>query len=189
MVQEPVRVVLDANVLFPFTLRDTLLRAAVLGLFQVYWSEEILEEARRNLVSTGRMRDEQVARLIERMRAVFPEALVDDYQPLIPSMPNDPKDRHVAAVAVRVGAQAIVTNNLKDFRQLPAGIEVFGPDDFLLGVLERAPAAVALILRRQAAALKNPPVTLDELLTGLGRTVPCFEAAFRERFAAPDEET
>jgi predicted nucleic acid-binding protein len=36
------RVVLDANVLFPFWLRDTLLRAADAGYYQLYWSGEIL---------------------------------------------------------------------------------------------------------------------------------------------------
>jgi len=34
--------VLDANVLYPFTLRDTLLRAAAAGLFQAQWSDKIL---------------------------------------------------------------------------------------------------------------------------------------------------
>ncbi|MCO5170385.1 MAG: PIN domain-containing protein [Planctomycetes bacterium] len=42
MVPAPFKVVLDANVLYPFTLRDTLLRAASRGLFQVYWSEQFL---------------------------------------------------------------------------------------------------------------------------------------------------
>ena len=36
MIAAPFRVVLDANVLFPFTLRDTLLRAAAKGYFQAY---------------------------------------------------------------------------------------------------------------------------------------------------------
>ena len=35
MFPAPSRVVLDANVLFPFSLRDTLLRAAERGLFQL----------------------------------------------------------------------------------------------------------------------------------------------------------
>jgi len=35
MVSAPFIVVLDANVLFPFTLRDTLLRAAALHFYQV----------------------------------------------------------------------------------------------------------------------------------------------------------
>lgn len=42
--------VLDANVLYPFSLRDTLLRLAELELFTPLWSTRILEEMRRNLV-------------------------------------------------------------------------------------------------------------------------------------------
>jgi hypothetical protein len=40
----PFRVVLDANVLYPFTLRDTLLRAAEQARYQLDWSAEILEK-------------------------------------------------------------------------------------------------------------------------------------------------
>lgn len=95
MLSAPFRVVLDANVLFPFTIRDTLLRAAALGMFQAHWSEEILAEATRNLITTGRMNDEQAAHLMAAMRSAFPEAMVQDYEQLIPSMLNDEKDRHV----------------------------------------------------------------------------------------------
>src|SRR5438309_6478453 len=49
MLPAPFKVVLDANVLYPFSLRDTLLRAASEGLFQLYWSDQILEEARPEL--------------------------------------------------------------------------------------------------------------------------------------------
>lgn len=59
MVPATFRVVLDANVLFPFTLRDTLLRAADAGYFQLYWSDEILDEAQRNLIGRGAINDEQ----------------------------------------------------------------------------------------------------------------------------------
>lgn len=43
--------VLDANVLFPMLLRDTLLRVASEGCFRVHWSPRILEEMTRNLIS------------------------------------------------------------------------------------------------------------------------------------------
>ncbi|MFY0580952.1 hypothetical protein ACN28S_47925 [Cystobacter fuscus] len=43
MFPAPFAVVLDANVLIPFSVRDTLLRAANEGLIQIYWSEEILK--------------------------------------------------------------------------------------------------------------------------------------------------
>ena len=63
MILAPFKVVLDANVLFPFSLRDTLLRAAAEGFFQLYWSDEILDETTRNLVGTGTITSEQANRL------------------------------------------------------------------------------------------------------------------------------
>lgn len=50
MLAAPFRVVLDACVLYPMNLRDVLLQAAAEGLYQVYWSQEILDEATRNLI-------------------------------------------------------------------------------------------------------------------------------------------
>lgn len=46
-------VVLDACVLFPASLRDTLLRAADADLYRVHLTADILEEVRRNLVKKG----------------------------------------------------------------------------------------------------------------------------------------
>jgi predicted nucleic acid-binding protein len=116
MIVAPFKVVLDANVLFPFSLRDTLLRAAAQGFFQLYWSTEILDETRRNLVATGTMSDEQANRLLAAMTGAFPESMVTGYEPLVDVMPNHEKDRHVAAAAVKAGAQVVVTSNLKDLR-------------------------------------------------------------------------
>ncbi len=46
-------VVLDACVLIPAPLRDTLLRAAELGMYRLHWSELILAEVKRNLIKRG----------------------------------------------------------------------------------------------------------------------------------------
>lgn len=184
MVPAPFLVVLDANVLFPFTVRDTLLRAAALGMFQAKWSEEILAEATRNLIATGRMNNEQAAHLMAAMRNAFPEAIVHDYEALVSAMPNEEKDRHVAAVAVKAGAQLIVTSNLKDFKALPEGIDAQSPDDFLLNLLDLAPDDMLELLARQAGALQRPPVTLEDLLTGLGKTAPRFVMEARKLLAA-----
>ena len=148
------RVVLDANVLFPFTLRDTLLRATYAGLYQVRWSAEILDETARNLIGTGRMTDEQAQHLVEQMTKAFPEAMIEGYELLTPTMPNDEKDRHVAAAAVKAGAEVIVTNNLKDFRDLPPGIEAQSPDTFLCDLFDLEPSRMVNLLRSRKLASK-----------------------------------
>lgn len=51
-------VVLDACVLFPASLRDTLLRAAKADLYRLHLTEEILEEVRRNLIKKNNDRRE-----------------------------------------------------------------------------------------------------------------------------------
>lgn len=91
----------------------------------------------------------------------------------------DPDDRYVLAAAIKVGAQVIVTWNLTDFPATslaPYGIEAIDPDEFVLNVLDLAPAAITTIVSEQAAALKNPPISIAELVEtllrqGLARTV------------------
>ena len=65
------------------------------------------------------------------MEREFPEAQVVGYEHIIDDMPNDPKDRHVVAAAVKAGAQVITTANLKDFAALPDGVEAQSPDEVL----------------------------------------------------------
>lgn len=65
-------VVLDACVLYPLYLRDTLLRAAERDLFRVHWSHEILDEAMRNLVKDLHVTEEQAERTKSCMNAAFP---------------------------------------------------------------------------------------------------------------------
>lgn len=187
MIAAPFKVVLDANVLYPFTLRDTLLRAAAAGLFQVYWSEQILDETVRNLKSDGRMKHDQAVRLLAQMKRAFPEAEVAGHEPLIATMTNDPKDRHVAAAALKIGAQVIVTMNMTDFQSLPEGIEAQTPDEFLENLFDLDRGGMVELLERQAGAMKKPSVTVEELIRGLSRVVPQFAAAVRAHRAGADE--
>lgn len=181
MIYAPFKVVLDANVLFPFSLRDTLLRAADEGLFQVYWSDQIVDEVRRNLIASSTVTVEQAQRLIDAMAGAFPEANVTGYEPLIASMRNHEKDRHVVAAAVKAGAQVIVTCNMKDFCELPEGVEAQAPDEFLCNLFDLAPETISDVLIKQAAALRKPPRSFDDLLRGLAKVVPDFVEAVRAR--------
>lgn len=184
MVAAPFIVVLDANVLFPFTLRDTLLRAAALHFYQVRWTAQILDEMTRNLVSTGTMSQEKADRLRTVMERAFPDAEVTGFEALIASMPNDEQDRHVLAAAVKAGAQVVTTANLKDFTELPPGIEAQSPDEFLGNLFDLDPAGFVELLRDQAADLDRPPVSFEELLTRLAKVVPETIAAVQAHLAA-----
>jgi predicted nucleic acid-binding protein len=98
-------VILDANVLYPFLMRDVLLSSARAGLFRARWSRSIMDEWVRNLISNKPEKERQIHRTASLMNERFPEAVVEDYEALIPSLSlPDEKDRHVLAAAIRAGA-------------------------------------------------------------------------------------
>jgi predicted nucleic acid-binding protein len=175
-------VVLDACVLLPAALRDTLLRSAATGLYRPIWSEDILDELRRNLIENRGLVDDQAERLLAALRYSFPEACVRGYEPLTCRMNNDPKDRHVLAAAVKAGAQTIVTTNLRHFPAptlSPFEIEALSPDDFLCDLYDLAPQEIEQILVEQAAGLRNPPMSIDSVIAEIAKTAPTFVAILR----------
>ncbi|WP_063813175.1 PIN domain-containing protein [Herbidospora daliensis] len=168
----PFSAVLDACVLFPNALRDTLLRLAQAGTYQPLWSERILAEVHGALIRKG-LPESNVTRMVSLARRAFPEATVTGWESLERSMTNDPKDRHVLAAAVRGHAHAIVTFNLRDFPLTacePWDIEPLHPDTFLLHEVECARSVILNVLKEQAAATGKPPrpaMTLEDVLSSL----------------------
>lgn len=174
-------VVYDACVLFPATLRDLLMRVAVAGLVRAKWTDRILDECFRSII---RHRPELSPASLERTRRLMnlalDEPLVTDYEPIIGTVTlPDPDDRHVVAAAAHAGARVVVTANLKDFPATELArhsLVAMAPDDFILGLTDRAPDAVVRVVTEQAAALRNPPHTVSQLLDtlhshGLARSV------------------
>ena len=173
----PISVVLDACVLLPYQLSDLLLRLAEADLYQPVWSDQILVEVERNLLGKFKQDPARVVRRLGHMQAAFPTATVTGYEPLIRSMTNDQKDRHVAAAAVRAGAAVIVTANLKDFPAAalaPYGIVAVQPDEFLLDQLDLAPAVTVAVLEQQRGAYRRPPMGKAEFRDSLRVMVPQF---------------
>lgn len=180
--------VLDACVLFPAALRDTLLRAAEYGLYRPHWSGAILAELERSLVESGRVDAVRARRLVAAIRRAFEEAEISGYERLIAAMVTSPSDRHVAAAAVFARANVIVTLNLRDFPSsalAPHGVEVQSPDQFLQQLCLRDPGAMLQIIGEQAADLVSPPVTVDDILDELAIFAPEFVALMRRLGSLP----
>jgi predicted nucleic acid-binding protein len=166
--------VLDANVLFCMPLCDTMLRLAEIELFDPFWSDRILDEMSRNLVSNLGIVQDKAERRARLMREAFEQ--------LEPAMTNNEKDRHVLAAAVASGAQVVVTLNLRDFPDAACeafGVEALHPDDFLLNLFDLDPDAVRAAIELQAAELTEPLKTVDEVLDTLATVVPSFARAVR----------
>jgi predicted nucleic acid-binding protein len=71
------RVVLDACVLVPAALRDTLLRLAEKQLFLPLWSDEIIGEMVRTIEVKRHKTSKQIAHLVGELRKHFAEAWVE----------------------------------------------------------------------------------------------------------------
>lgn len=174
-----IRVLLDACVLLPYQLADLLLRLADAEMYEPLWSEEILSEVERNLIEKFNLTPGKASRRLNRMRSAFPNAAVDGYEDLIAAMTTDPKDRHVAAAAVRGGAALIVTANVRDFP--PESLSQYDvvavhPDDFLQDQLDLSREVTVACLRDQREAYTRPVFTVTDFYLSLRRTVPNFVA-------------
>lgn len=178
---------LDANVLFPNLLRDTMLTLAQRGLYRPLWSGEILDEARRTILAKRPGVDSaKLERTFVLVRETFADAYVEGFEPLQPGLElPDPDDRHVLAAAIHGGAQSIVTFNLKDFPAASlAGfdIEAVHPDVFLLDQLDLAPAVVLDGLRTMASRFRRPPMDLAAVVALVeNNRVPGFAEEVRRR--------
>ena len=151
---------------------DTLLRLAEYPAFYTpKWSGHILRELRSTLRRMG-YTSAQADRRITAMETAFEDAKVTGYECTVGSMTNDPKDRHVLAAAVRCGAHAIVTENVRHFPPgsvKPCGVGVLTPDDFLVHQFHLNKELLAEKLAAQAVARG---VSLGDLLGRLSKWAP-----------------
>jgi predicted nucleic acid-binding protein len=167
-------VVLDACVLVPIALADTLLRIAERDLYRPLWSERILTEAMAAIVELHpSLSGDLVERRFAAMRETFEDAGVEDWEAVDVMVPlPDPDDLHVVAAALRGRADAIVTANLPDFpaKDLKSlDLEVIHPNDFLLDQLDLDPRTVIDVIREQAAHTRNPALEPVDVLARLAR--------------------
>jgi hypothetical protein len=87
-------VLLDACVLVPMPLADTLLRLATgPRLYRPKWSDQIMVEVSRTLQEDFSLSVQKAIYRENEIRRHFPEAWIDGYEDLIPAMTNHPKDR------------------------------------------------------------------------------------------------
>jgi predicted nucleic acid-binding protein len=159
----------DANVLYPASVRDLLLRLALADLFRARWTDRIHDEW---IAALLKQREDLTRAQLERTRALMNEAvpgcLVTAYEDLIDGLTlPDPDDRHVLAAAICCHAEMIVTYNLKHFPEetlAPYGIQAQHPDEFVSHLFDLDPGAVCAAVRDQRESLNNPPLSVDELL-------------------------
>lgn len=179
--------ILDANVLYPATLRDLLLSLARDGLFHARWTERIQDEWVSSLLAR---RPELEATALRRtcalMAQAVPDSVVQGWQHIEPGLTGlpDPDDRHVLAAAICGHADAIVTFNLADFPAAalaPFGVEALHPDDFLLNQLDLNPIAALKAIKAMRARWRNPQLSVMDLSGAIEKLqMPLVAARLRD---------
>ena len=133
-----------------------------------------MAEVRRTLAGKFGIAPNRIAHLESKLHEHFPEAWTEGFEPLISSMTNDAKDRHVLAAAAHAKARLIVTYNLKHFplsSTKPWRVTTVGPSQFLKKLYASDPQAVVAVLREQAADINR---TFVDQLRVLHKAVPAF---------------
>lgn len=147
--------------------RNILLSLASAELFRPRWSAQVLEEAERFIArKTGN--DSNARDQRKRIERAFPEGIVRiataSEQRL--SLPDE-NDRHVLAAAIKVRAQLIVTDNLRDFPNdvlAEFEMEAISADHFIADTmtldLTRSIASIA----QMRARFSHPKLTPQHLV-------------------------
>jgi len=171
------KVVLDACVLAPASLCELLLRLAESPrLYSPRWGPEILDEVHRTQVGKLGFPKELADYWRQEVDQHFSEALVTNAEPLECACETDEKDRHVLAVAIKCGAEVIVTANGKHFPAkalTPWNVKARHPSDFLITLFSMESGVVVSKITGIAA---DRGITPQEYLTKLSKVVPAFAA-------------
>lgn len=169
------KAVLDANILYPFLLRDLLVRISQQELYKALWTDRIHDEWMNALIKQRPELDrEKLERTKKLMNCAIPDATVEGYEALIETLTlPDQNDRHVLAAAIKANAEMLVTRNLKDFPQDildQYDVEVIHPDDFILCQIDLNPGTIRAVILSVLSDLTNPKITLVDYLKSLEKT-------------------
>jgi hypothetical protein len=167
----------DACALVSVPKRDLLLSLAEAEFFRLRWSRLILTETCEALSGIFQQRGfadsaARAARSVHAMSQAFPEALVEgpvDALARTFGLP-DAQDEHVLAAAVHTHAQALVTENIRDFPAAvlaPLNIEARTADDFIADTIDLDAGKAVATVRRLRLRLKRPDMTAQQYLRSL----------------------
>ncbi len=149
--------------MFPIDVRDLLFWFARYDLYTPKWSKHIFDEW-ANVMRRKGLSESEILKRTSKANLAFPDALVENYEPLISSLElPDEKDKHVLAAAIKTNANIIVTNNLKDFPNnylARFGLAAKSADDFITDTIDLNPDQAIVAFKRLVLNRRNPD--LDE---------------------------
>jgi len=178
---------LDACVLFPIAVADSLMSLATAGLFAAKWTQRIEQEWIANLEELrpglkGRLQGRR-----DDMREAVPDWEVNEsaWASLVGNIKlPDPDDQHILAAAIAGHTDCIVTANLRDFPAeivAPYGIEVIHPDRFIIHQWDLDHIATMAAFKGMRGRWRNPKATPEDFAQALERNgLPATAQRIRE---------
>ncbi len=180
----PPLVVIDANLLYPFHLRNLLVQLGVDSVIAPRWTARIHAEWIGNLVAAGRAPKDRLLLTLDLMNSALPAAEVHGWEARMEGLTlPDPDDRHVLAAALAAGAGTILTMNLRDFPSsalAPHSVTAVHPDDFLCGLHSADPDLLRASTEAAQANLSRSTPSASVYLEVLARQgLPQFTRRLR----------
>jgi hypothetical protein len=186
----PERAFLDANVIRGHQTTDVLLSVARRGVFEPRWTQQVINEMRRN--RPPGLSEAAIDKRIAAMNQAFPRAMTAaPLQELQDQMQADPKDKHVLAGAVRSESHVLVTDNLKDFNPPlsgPNAMRVENLNQFLNRKLEEDPERVQEGLQDMLDRNRWEPKTMSALIDTMAEGQELRGFAQRLNTVVPPEQ-
>lgn len=169
------RVVVDANVLFSRFLHELIGRCGVFGIYNVFWSDELLAETELVLIREKGLSGKQAQATALLLRRAFPQNGIDltgiDPAIVLSTYTTDPGDEHIVALAICADADILVTAD-RGFRGAELrddhGVQLRQPDAYLTELLAADGATFRHLLAGWTS--DRPDLSIDSLLASIART-------------------
>ena len=156
----PDTALVDANVFYSQHHRNVLMTLATERLVTLRWTEEIEREWCNALIrNRPGLTVERLRRTVDKMNEALPDAKIRDYGHFVALLSKtNPKDRHVAAAAIKCSPATVITWNVRDFdaEELAArGVTTSNPDELLCRIFDKEPVDAYAATIRAYSFLKK----------------------------------
>jgi predicted nucleic acid-binding protein len=173
--RDPRRAVLDADIVYSRVLHELMGRVARrLRLLDLFWSDELLAEAKKSLVGKKGLSSDVAQRWVDYLPQNFPagHTKIDETLSTIDlsSLTSDPGDQHVCALVIASNADFLFTHDRGYLRDglRRHDVEVTIPDTFLATAFDTQPRGMLEILELQASTWAGGR-PIEELLAAIER--------------------
>ena len=131
------------------------------GQIHILWTQEVVDEAKRSLISRFPEDTVKLRLMFDRIMGHFYDNEVRGFEKLIGTLGcKDKDDEHVLAGAIHGKADVLLTYNTRDFPlKLTRNMAVIHPDAFLSSWLEANPEIGVMLVSKWLERFENPPIS------------------------------